>query len=445
MKLPKKPPRISLQDTLRFGVELDSRVNSPLWEGEYVHWDRLRRLPMPEGIPHEACWGALSFHRRGQRKSIPLRDKSGEPFSFCDQVDPIPERLHRLTQEASGRLSVAGPPPDPGQRDRYIVSSLIEEAIASSQIEGADTSRKVAREMLRENRKPRDRAERMIANNHECMEYVREVRTETMTPELLFRIHERITRETLENPEEAGRLRAPGEAPVHVFERDTNTLLFTPPPAEELPQRIEALCDFANGRTPDFFLHPVLRSILLHFWLAYDHPFGDGNGRTARILFYWSMLRHGYWLFEFVPISPLVQKALKKYLRAFLETETDGNDLTYFILYHLDLLDKAIDELRRYLKRTREEMKQLERQLRNHESLNHRQRALLAHALKHPDQRYTFRSHQTSHKIAYQTARTDLLGMEEAGLLRHTRRGRTLLFRPAGDLTERLKRPDNTD
>jgi Fic family protein len=347
--------------------------------------------------------------------------------------------------EASGSLGADGPPPEPGQRDRYIVTSLIEEAIASSQIEGADTSRAVAREMLRKKRKPRDRAETMIMNNYKSMEYVREVRNETMTPELLFRIHKRVTLGTLENPEEAGRLRSPDDAPVHVFERGTNNVLFVPPPAEELPDRLDALSAFANGETPDFFLHPVLRSIILHFWLAYDHPFGDGNGRTARILFYWSMLRHGYRLFEFVPISPLVQKALTRYLRAFLETETDGNDLTYFILHHLDLLDRAIDRLQRYLRRKREETRQVERQLRSHMSLNHRQRALLAHALKHPDRRYTFRSHQTSHAIAYQTARTDLLGLEEAGLLRHTRQGRTLHFRPVGDLVAKLKGTDAPD
>ena len=56
------------------------------------------------------------------------------------------------------------------------------------------------------------------------------------------------------------------------------------------------------------FIHPMIRSIILHFWLAYDHPFVDGNGRTARALFYWSMLRHGYWLFEFISISQIILK-----------------------------------------------------------------------------------------------------------------------------------------
>ena len=65
------------------------------------------------------------------------------------------------------------------------------------------------------------------------------------------------------------------------------------------------------------FLHPVIRSILLHFWVAYDHPFVDGNGRNARALFYWSMLRHGFWLAEFFSISHEILKAPRKYYRAF--------------------------------------------------------------------------------------------------------------------------------
>ena len=101
--------------------------------------------------------------------------------------------------------------------------------------------------------------------------------------------------------------------------------------ASNCTERMGLMCDFANSKTPEGFVHPVLRSIILHFWLAYDHPFVDGNGRVARALFYWSMLRHGYWLFEFVSISQIILKAPVKYGRAFLYTETDDNDLTYFI------------------------------------------------------------------------------------------------------------------
>ena len=82
-----------------------------------------------------------------------------------------------------------------------------------------------------------------------------------------------------------------------------------------------AMCAFANGETPGYFIHPAVRAIILHFWLAYDHPFEDGNGRTARALFYWVMAAQGYRLTEYLSISRLLYTARSKYRRSFLLTE----------------------------------------------------------------------------------------------------------------------------
>jgi Fic family protein len=98
-----------------------------------------------------------------------------------------------------------------------------------------------------------------------------------------------------------------------------------------LPQRLEALCQFANKPQEKASLHPVIRAILLYLWQGYDHPFRNGNGRSARALFYWRMLREGYWLFEFISISTVLKNASAQYGRSYLYTETDDNDATYFV------------------------------------------------------------------------------------------------------------------
>jgi Fic family protein len=54
---------------------------------------------------------------------------------------------------------------------------------------------------------------------------------------------------------------------------------------------------------PDKFIHPVVRAIILHFMIGCGHLFVDGNGRTARALFYWSVLHQKYRLMEFISIS----------------------------------------------------------------------------------------------------------------------------------------------
>ena len=215
-----------------------------------------------------------------------------------------------------------------------------------------------------------------------------------------------------------------------------------PPPAGELAGRLEAMCDFANGKTPDYFVHPALRSIILHFWLAYDHPFVDGNGRTARALFYWSMLRHGFWLFEYLSISRILKKAPSQYARAFLYVETDDNDLTYFLQYQMEVIRRALDDLHKYIEAQGQRVRQMEQTLQGTLRLNHRQRALVSYALRHPQQRYTIEGHRSSHDVAYQTARTDLTALADLEVMSARKVGRTWYFTPPPDFEARLSALD---
>lgn len=204
------------------------------------------------------------------------------------------------------------------------------------------------------------------------------------------------------------------------------------------------MCRFANGESGSGFIHPVVRSILLHFWLAYDHPFVDGNGRTARALFYWSMAKQGYWLIEFTSISRLFVRSRSNYNRAFLYSESDDNDATYFVLHQCRTILDAIDEMYRYLARKMADVKRSHELLRNSGALdlglNHRQLALIRYAVDHPAVQYTVRAHRNYHNISYQTARTDLLTLSEIGMLLKTKLGREFLFLAPEDLSNRLQR-----
>lgn len=182
-----------------------------------------------------------------------------------------------------------------------------------------------------------------------------------------------------------------------------------------VPELIEQVCTFAND-TEGPFVHPVIKAIAIHFWIGYVHPFEDGNGRTARALFYWYLLRQRYWLFEY--ISSVLKEAYAKYARAYLYTETDDNDLTYFVLFQLDVIDRALDEVQAYIRKKTREMRETRAVLHPSADLNHRQIALLRHALQHPEAVYEFHSHKQSHGVVYQTARTDILDLVERGLLR---------------------------
>jgi len=337
MKLSFPPP-----DSIRTIAELLSRSDGPARfqqlmsvglgpapEGRYRHWETFRfALPLPD-VSAEEQWLAVTLAREAIHRRLPLQDRAVNPFR-CALPSIALEMLHHIDRDASGNVGGSEQGTDDATRDTYLVRSVVEEAITSSQLEGASTTRKVAKAMIQEGREPRDRGERMIRNDYEGMSFVRRVVKERLTPEIVLELQRRLTDDTLDIADGAGRLRRADEDIV--IEDETGTRLHTPPRADELESRMRAMCDFANGVNETEYLPAPVRAIVLHFWLAWDHPFVDGNGRTARALFYWCMARQGYWLCEFVSISRILRRARGQYARAYLYTETDDNDVTYFLL-----------------------------------------------------------------------------------------------------------------
>ena len=442
MKIRESPPSYpeilaSLDDEGR------KRVFLTPFADEYRHWEELKYRSPPEGMSREEWWCGLKLRRLAGMKVVPLLDREGKPFRFS-VPDLIARQLHEVDLGAGGRIGVPEPVTNPETRDQYLFRSLMEEAITSSQLEGAVTTREVAKEMLRSGRKPRDKSERMILNNFLTMRRIRELRNQPLTPDLVFELHRMVTENTLDKPDAAGRFRRTDE--LITVEDDTGEIMHLPPAAEELAGRMESMCRFANGEPmgeDESFVHPAIRAMILHFWLAYDHPFVDGNGRTARALFYWAMLRADYWLFEYISISDILRQAPARYYRAFLHTETDENDLTYFLLHQSDVIRKAIAKLHDYISRRTRDFRESQTLLRYWRNLNHRQQSLLGHALRHPGAAYTVEGHQRSHDTAYDTARKDLLSLVDLRLLEQHKSGKKMVFYPSPKLEEMLRRgPD---
>jgi Fic family protein len=410
--------------------------------GAYLHWDELRHRPAPPGFSHEEWWLATKLARQPMaRPLLLLRDKAGRSFSYC-APDSVQSLLHEVDRNAAGDIQIPELVTTPQNRDRYIVRSLMEEAITSSQLEGAATTHKIAKDMLQRKRKPRDKSEQMIMNNYAAMQFIRDRYRQALTPGIILELQRILTTETLDDASAAGRWRRPDED-ITVADIRSNETLHIPPAAAEIPARMDLLCQFANDRSDEPFVHPVVRAILLHFMLGYDHPFVDGNGRTARALFYWCMAQRGYWLIEFVSISRVIMRARAQYVRAYLHTETDDGDTTYFLLHQLNALKQTIAELQEYLRRKVEEQRHAQRLIEHspalQERLNHRQLALLDHALRHPKSVYRIDRHRSSHHVTYQTARTDLLALVDLGLLAKSKAGRAFIFTAPEDLRARLE------
>ena len=438
MKLPLSPPDykqliqqlVGSRATDKIVGLLNSELGPTDGKGRYLHWDKLRHLEPPPDWSSEEYWLALKHARKNLYKKLPLTAKSGANFQFC-LTDSIFKDLHWLDQNASGHIGMDKPVTNPQTRDTYLVSSLIEESISSSQLEGASTTRNVAIDMLRQDRKPQDHSEQMIFNNYHAMQFIREVKQENLTESMILHLHGILTEKTLDDEKNAGKYRAASDD-IHVVDGTAAVLLHTPPAATELPGRIAQICRFANHVNEKEFIHPVIRAIVLHFMIGYDHPFVDGNGRTARALFYWSMAHQDYWLMEFISISQIIKQAPAQYGKAYLYSETDDNDLTYFIIHQLEVIRKAITALHHYLEKKAAELHEVEKILDDsvlQGQLNHRQLSILRHALDHPDTIYSIQEHQAAHKISYQTARTDLLKLsDEFKILSKRKYGNSFIF-----------------
>ncbi len=447
MKLPTSPPELNvagpdgepelsdLEAALQLRrpevQEFVRRANRAYW-----HWDQLRRRPPVAGYTARQLWFAVKFSRQADARPFGLTTPGGTAFTYW-LPEHAQEALHEIDLCGGGHIGMDLPAATETARERFVVNSQMEEAIASSQLEGAATTRAVAKKMLREERPPRTRGEQMILNNYRTMRQVAEWKSTPLSLELLLRMQEMIADQTLDEPSEIGRLRTSADQIQIVDQRD-NAVVYVPPSAELLTERLRRLIDFANEDNAVRFIHPVIRAILLHFWLAYEHPFVDGNGRTARAVLYWRMIRSGYWLFEFLPISRIINRAPIRYGRANLYAEHDDCDATYFIMFHLRAIRHAMRDLKAYLQAEQLEAQAAQLRTQALRGLNERQIRLLDRLARRREATITLRHYQNENVISYGTAHNDLSQLVRRRILARTRSGRTIVFRLATKTMERL-------
>lgn len=405
-------------------------------ETRHLPWPAFRRR-VPPGFDPERCWHLARAARSTAAHAFPLTPPDGQPFQFSVPAE-LSRALHRVDKELAGRLGAAQDGLS-GPVESYVVSSLREEAASTAILEGAATTRREAQELLKEGRRPRSLAERMVVGSYRAIQQARAWRERPLDLPMLLTLHAETVSGSLDDPGAEGRLRRPGER-IEVVDRMTGEVPHSPPVAELLPERLQRLFAFANGDDADSgpFVHPVVRAMLVHFWLAWEHPFVDGNGRMARALFYWSMLRSGYWLAEYISISRYIVGSRGGYRDAFLDAELDNQDATHFLMYHARILGLAIEGFRVYVDRKAREQRRSLDLLERVPDLNARQLDVLRRALRVPTTRFTRASHANSQRITHMTAGADLRGLVQRGLLREIKVGRRFEYLPVADLSEQL-------
>lgn len=407
----------------------------------YLYWDKVKYKSLPRGITHEEFWTLVKLTRNKflNRSETPIRDKQGVSFTWLPSLSGLPEFFHDIDLNMGGSLSMSPADIDDTLRFRFISRGIMEEAIASSQLEGANTSRKVAKKFLRERRKPRNKGEQMIFNNYQTMKAIEdEYQKKKLDKSTLLELHAMITTGTIPSME-VGRFRTDRDN-IAVYNSDS-MMVHQPPPVIFFNQEMDRFIQFANDESHGSFIHPIVKAIMIHFWVGYLHPFTDGNGRLARSLFYWYLLRKGYWAFGFLPLSTIIRKSPSQYGMAYLYAEQDENDLTYFIDYNISKIKQAKEEFERYVARIKKENMQMANISKTKYHLNDRQIQLLRYYSKNKDESTSTKTHMNVNQISRLTATKDLKGLEKMDFVISRKIGKAIHYfgtEKTGDIFSRI-------
>lgn len=407
-------PKLNSQKQIDAIQLLTNPQVQPLFQkinGEYLYWDKVKYMA-PKGTDKEVLWQAVKIQRQLNSQNITF----GKHIFHFTITQNMLALLHDFDMNLGGSLGTKSIIPTT-DKNYYLISSIMEEAIASSQMEGASTTRRIAKDMLRKQMKPVNKSQQMIANNYETISKISKSKHSEFSVEELLDIHHSISYNTLDNPEDEGVFRKNDD--IFVVDGITGFVAHTPPSYTEIDEMIEDLCEFANKDNSDNFIHPIVKAIIIHFILAYIHPFADGNGRTARSLFYWYMIKKGYWLTEYLSISRIIYTNKKGYEKAYQYTENDGNDLSYFIQYHLDVMKKAFEELKKYLQHKIDEQQNIIKFV-GISNINERQRYVLRTISESKRTLFTPKELATQFDISTRSARTDLQELVKMGYLSAT-------------------------
>ena len=421
---------INLIKKVENSIELQQIIKKA--QNEYSYWDKFKYYKFPDEISPEEAWAFLKITRSSfLNEKTPVKSILGNHFTYS-LTKSLYQKLNFIDTHGAGLLKSFQNKQSNTLASKYIISSLTEEAIASSQIEGANTTHKVAKEMIMSQRKPKNRSEQMIVNNYLAMQRIEEWKDIDLTAEMLIDLQQILTDQTVDDISIIGRFRN-DEDNIVVSDYLTGEIAHIPPKKEMMLMELKRLINYANkadDENNDEFTHPVIKATILHFWIAYLHPFADGNGRLSRAIFYWYLLKKDYWLISYISVSRTIKLSRKGYDNAFLYSETDSNDMTYFLLYIAESFKKAILQFMEHFEKKMKEANELKKNTSLLSKINERQIAVLTFFLQHSNEYTDVITHQNKHGISRPTANNDLRLLVKKGYLTETKKGKRLLYMP---------------
>jgi Fic family protein len=249
-------------------------------------------------------------------KELPIKATDGTPLVYMDNYVNVDLRSVKLLLRQ--------------QRESYGVKAVEDEILASSAIESIDFDRDSVRSILR-GFAPKDEAENRILGQKKGVEFISNPGN-NITEENLHALYQMMVGDFLPAEERLPdgayyRNDAVYVVSDHVEHSGTDHRL--------LPEYMRALIVFIQAEDG---INELLKAAMIHFYIAYLHPYFDGNGRMARMVHLWYLIQRGYQTTLFVPFSSLIAKSRREYYSAFTVVEENSKlsgvlDVTPFLQY----------------------------------------------------------------------------------------------------------------
>lgn len=315
-------------------------LNSPLWinytQQRYLTPEEIKYRLKQQGTTDEE-WPTISKEIVSSRKTgaITLFFKTIEPKFWFYPADVIHKKINDI--EMLGKDLYEHINKNASFKNEFLLDAAIEEAITSAIYEGAHSTRAQAEKLIASGERPKNKDEWMLINNFTAMKWVKNNKQTALTKDIILQLHQIVTENTLEGDD------------VNFKGKFRNDRVFVGPHEgiehANIEKAVKEMIQLTTNN-PRYY-HPLIKGILVHYFIGYIHPFFDGNGRTARALFYFNAIRNQLNYVELLSVSAYLRNHGQQYETSFVKVKDNDCDLTYFIDFCLDSILSALKEVSR--------------------------------------------------------------------------------------------------
>jgi Fic family protein len=251
-------------------------------------------------------------------------------IDFDVRMESAPPQLWMLLGEAQSKVEhIAGVPLQPSVAEHLHKIYLAKGALATTAIEGntltEDEAIKVvegAAHLPPSKEYLQTEIENILRACNRTLQEIRDGTLAPLTPDLVCQYNAEVLRDL----ELADAETRPGKVRHH----SVGVGRYRGAPAEDCPYLLARLCEWLNGpvfRATDEhwgMVYAILKAVIAHLYIAWIHPFGDGNGRTARLLEFRILVSSGFPAPTAHLLSDHYNRTRTEYYRRLDQSSRDG-------------------------------------------------------------------------------------------------------------------------